>query len=243
MRFRAMRPTWPAVAAVAALLSGGLALAALAEPRVLATTFDKGPEGWQVYDYNGGIAGGGNVFYPVTWEKSGGVNGTGYVWGDDARWRIDTPENPHSILALIIYRDWDVIYPFKQAPGAVKGDQLDLRDAEVSVALRGDKLDLKGAECYFWALDHQVMTRWHYKGQPLKISDGRWDKQTFVIKNDESKWYRSWAKDPKNPASLDRTLRECDSYGFSFVGFKEEVTGKLSMDELVITMKPKRDGR
>ena len=226
MRFRAMRPTWPAVAAVAALLSGGLALAALAEPRVLATTFDKGPEGWQVYDYNGGIAGGGNVFYPVTWEKSGGVNGTGYVWGDDARWRIDTPENPHSILALIIYRDW------------VKGKALDLRGAELSVHLRGDKLDLKGAKSLFWAFNQRRGTRWHFKGHPFKVAEGGWgDKQTAALKNDESLWHRSWSRHPDKPATLDQVLGECDSYGFSFVGFSGEVTGKFAMDELVLKRK------
>jgi len=29
-------------------------------------------------------------------------------------------------------------------------------------------------------------------------------------------------------------LRECDSYGISFVGFSDEVTGKLALDELMI---------
>ena len=34
--------------------------------------FHLGAEGWQIYDYEGGL-GGGNVFYPVTWESSGGI--------------------------------------------------------------------------------------------------------------------------------------------------------------------------
>ena len=60
--------------------------------------------------------------------KAGGVRDSGYIWADDSRWRIDTPENPHSILAFIIYRGW------------VGGKALDLRGAKLSVYQRGDKL-------------------------------------------------------------------------------------------------------
>ncbi len=207
------------------LLASTLASAALllgAGGTTLVNRFDQSAEGWQVYDYNGG-SGANNVFFPVTWEKSGGVRNSGYVWGDDSRWRIDTPETPHSILAFIIYRNW------------VKGDQLDLRKARVSVALRGDNLDLKGARCYFWAVDSQIGTRWHYTSKPLPIAQGKWAKPvTFVLENDEKLWHRSWARHPDKPASLDHVLRECDSYGFSLAGFSGEVTGKFSMDELEI---------
>ena len=199
-----------------------------AEPRrEVVNTFKADAEGWQVYDYNGGADGGGNAFYPVTWKKSGGVEDSGYVWADDSRWRIDTPEKPHSILAFIIYRVW------------VKAGELDLRDAELSVHLRGDKLDLKGAKCNFWAFDRENGTRWHFTGKPLKVSEGRWgERQTLVLKNDESLWHRSWSRNPEDPASLDHVLGSCDSYGFSFVGFSEEVTGKLSMDEFRIRLQP-----
>jgi len=201
--------------------------AAGAEPGVT-NSFNSGAEGWQVYDYNGGIAGGGNVFFPVAWERSGGVDNSGFIWADDSKWRIDTPENPHSILALIIYQSW------------VKAGALDLRDAELSVCLRGDKLDLKGAKCYFWVLDNQKGTRWHYTAQPLTISEDRWgEKQKLVLKNDESLWHRSWSRNPQNSASLDEVLGDCDSYGFSFVGFSDEVTGKFSMDELTICVQPR----
>ena len=186
--------------------------------------FSKDREGWQVYDYNGG-AGKDNKFYPATWEEAGGVDDSGYIWADDSRWRIDTPETPHSILALIIYRSW------------VGGKALNLRDATLSVCLRGDKLDLKGAKCYFWVLDNEKGTRWHCKGQPLTIEKERWgEPQQIILKPDEKLWYRSWTRNPDNPASLKETLESCDSYGFSFVGFSEEVTGKLSMDELKIEL-------
>ena len=55
----------------------------------LTDNFNKDREEWQSYDFTGGIAGGGNVFFPVTWEKSGGVNSSGHIWTDDSRWRID----------------------------------------------------------------------------------------------------------------------------------------------------------
>ena len=229
MIFQGNYPEGVLLAGALALLGLGacLAFAEPAGPGTVRNGFDAGPEGWQVYDYNGGVAGGGNVFHPVTWEKAGGVHDSGYVWGDDSRWRIDTPEDPHSILAFILYRSW------------VKEPALDLRGAEVSVYLRGDRLDLKGGRCLFWAFNQKKGTRWHYRSQPLKIHPGGWgDKQTFVLKNDEKLWHRSWSRFPDKPAGLDEVLRECDSYGFSFVGFSEKVTGRFAMDELEIRLKP-----
>jgi hypothetical protein len=200
-------------------------LAASDEPdrkgQTIANRFESGDEGWHVYDYNGG-SGIQDVFKPVTWEKAGGVKNGGYIWGDDSRWRIDTPEKPHSILALIHYRRW------------VKSPPVDVRDAEVSVCLRGDKLDLKGAKCYFWV--NRPGTRWHLTSQPLKITEGDWgEKLTFTLKNDEKLWHRSWAA---NPAPLKDILQTCHSYGFAFVGFSEKVTGKFAMDEFVIRLAP-----
>ena len=211
-----------------ALLAFCLAVEA-SEGSLLLNSFNSDREGWQAYDYNGGIAGGGNVFYPLNWEKAGGVNTSGYVWADDSQWRIDTPESPNSILAFIIYRKW------------VSGLALDLREAEVSVFLRGDGLNLKGGRCYFWALDQESGTRWHYTSQPLEVTQGRWGEPLrFRLKNQESLWHRTWARTPSNPASLDEVLRTCDSYGFSFLNFSGEVTGKLSMDELAIRLKAAR---
>ena len=216
---------WKPVVTLMLLFPACLAIEAW-ERSLLHSSFDSDREGWQAYDYNGGIAGGGNVFYPLNWEKSGGVNDSGYVWADDSQWRIDTPESPNSILAFIIYRSW------------VNGAALDLREAEVSVCLRGENLDLKGAQCYFWALDQEIGTRWHYISQPLNVAQGKWGKAVrFRLKNQESLWHRSWARTPSNPASLDEVLRTCDSYGFSFLNFSAEVTGKLSMDELQIRLK------
>ncbi len=93
---------------------------------------------------------------------------SGYVWADDSQWRIDTPESPNSILAFIIYRSW------------VNAPPLDLREAEVSVYLRGDHLDLKGAQCYFWALDQEIGTRWHYVSQPLTVNQDQVGKAAAV---------------------------------------------------------------
>jgi hypothetical protein len=193
------------------------------ERRRVENHFNKTREGWRIYDYNGGKPGGGNAFFPAVWEKIGGVENSGYIWADDSKWRIDTPEEPDSILPFIIYRSW------------VKGKALDVRGAELSLYLRGDKLDLKGAKCLFWAFNRMRGTRYHYTGEPLRVAAGEWGKrQTVVLKNDEKLWYESWSRYPDKPASLDAVLRECHSYGVSFVGFSAEVTGKLAMDELVI---------
>lgn len=201
----------------------GVCWSEASRPQKIVNDFNQDREGWQVYDYNGGRPGGGNVFFPVTWEKSGGVVNTGYVWADDSKWRIDTPESPHSILAFIIYRKW------------VGGNALDLRGSKLSVHLRGGLLDLKGAKCYFWVFNSSLGTRWHCYGQPLRIANGRWGKkQTILLKNDEKLWHRSWSRHPDKPASLDDVLQRSDSYGFSLVGFSAEVTGKLAMDQFEI---------
>src|SRR5881628_2397204 len=107
---------------------------------VIVNTFDtRGKsEAWHSYDYNGGVEAGGDTYFPVTHETTGGAFNTGYIWTDDSRWRIDTPEQPNSILSLIFYRDW------------VGGPRLDLRNAQISLFLRGDGLDLKGAQAHFW---------------------------------------------------------------------------------------------
>lgn len=195
-------------------------------------TFDAGRESWQIYDYNGG-SGNENVFFLTSWEQTGGVGNSGYVWGDDSRWRIDTPEDPHSILPLILYHRWiaedleEGPSPTPRPTGFRQEEALDLRGARVSVHLRGDGLDLKGARCFFWV--HSGGTRWHYTGRPLKIHQGEWGPpEHFVLVNDESLWHRSWAP---SRTSLDDLLKNSASYGFSFVGFSEEVTGKLSMDQ------------
>ena len=185
--------------------------------------FDQGPEGWCSYDYHASIVGGGrNVFILTTWEKQGGVNDSGYVWTDHARWSADTPEKPLSILPLLFYRNW------------VNAGPVDLRGAELSVYLRGDNLRLDGARCYFWI--HGQNTRWHCTGHPLSISDGRWSSEPLRVplEADEKLWHRSWSLDPRNAVPLGRLLGQVESYGFSFVGFSSEVTGRLCLDEFQI---------
>ena len=186
---------------------------------MIKNTFDRGEDGWCSYDYHASIVNDGrNIFILTTWEGQGGVNDSGYVWADHKRWSADVPENPTSILPLIYYRRW------------INEGPLDLREAELSVYLRGDNLHLLGAECYFWILGP---TRWHYKSHPLHISDGDWasEPNRLTLKNDESLWYWSWAGLPPNPQSLDQSLGQVSSYGFSFVGFSREVDGRLSVDE------------
>jgi hypothetical protein len=186
-------------------------------------TIDDGALAWRIYDYDGGFGDDRNVFYPVTWEASGGVGDSGYVWGDDSCWRIDTPESPDSILAFLTYRAWE---------GKAAAD---LRGALASVYLRGDSLDLKGGDCYFWVVDNEMGTRWHFVAHPLTVGVDAWGtRETFILTNDESLWHRTWARDPGNPASLDQVLSSVDSYGFSLLGFSEEVTGRFAMDQLEI---------
>jgi hypothetical protein len=215
------------VARAARFLGIGMVAACLAGAAPVVYHFDASAEGWQVYDYNGGISGGGNVFLPVAWEATGGAKDSGYVWADDSKWRIDTPEIPHQIFAYVIYWTW---------PGC-GGGTLDLREAEVSMYLRGEALDLKGGKCLFWVFNSGNGTRWEYTGTPLEVSVGAWgEPQRIVLRNDESLWQRTWSRHPDKPASLDFVLSHGDSYGLAFAGFSAEVTGKLALDELTLDL-------
>ena len=179
--------------------------------------FARGPEGWCSYDYHASIvAGGRNIFILATWEKEGGIGNAGYVWADHTRWSADTPEKPLSILPLLFYRSW------------VNADPIDLRDAEVSVYLRGDNLRLDGAQCFFWI--HGAGGRWHYTSHPLALSDTSWSSEPlrFRLQNDEPLWHHSWPRDPES-RPLESILGRVHSYGFSFVGFSSEVSGRLCL--------------
>lgn len=251
----APNPTRRRLKLIAVLSAWALAIAANAQQApspasLVRYSFDGSSddsEAWRAYDYAGdGEAGGLNVFYPLTWQESGGVNNSGYVWADDSRWRIDTPEKPVSILAMLVYQDWRRPRPNHQ-PGTIPrgigqgnrngygGSELDLRNAEVSVYLRGDNLKLRGAKVYFWVITPNSY-RWHLVGQPLEVSADHWGKKvTFVLKNDPAQWHLSFHGNDPVPG-FDTALNRVISYGFSFVGFQGEVTGKFSIDEFEIKL-------
>jgi hypothetical protein len=102
------------------------------------------------------------------------------------------------------------------------------------VYLRGDGLELFGGQCLFWVA--QGGSRWHYSNSPIPISDGCWfpEPTRLTLNSDESQWNHSWA--PKS-ASLDSMLGKAPNWGFSFVGFAQEVRGKLSIDEFKIKLR------
>ena len=190
---------------------------------MIRNSFDRGPEGWCSYDYHASmVADGTNIFILATWQGSGGVDDSGFVWTDHRRWSADTPERPLSILPFLFYRNW------------IGEGPIDLTEAEVSVFLRGDGLELDGAQCYFWV--HGNGTRWHCTGQPLEICEGAWGREPsrLSLRPDEAGWHRSWSIDPSSPVPLDRILSRAESYGISFVGFSRLVTGRLAMDEVEI---------
>lgn len=191
--------------------------------------FDHDSELWQIYDAERSVAllaekgpqGFHDIYRAPTWERTGGVNDSGYIWADDSRWSLDEPETPRSILPLLTWRQWYLRGP------------VDLRDAELSVYLRGDGLDLKGGRCYFWVNSLTYANRWHLTSQPLPIEPGRWADRPVVVtlRNDESLWHRSWTVPTAQKNPLDRVLSSADSYGFAFVGFSEMVTGRFCVDE------------
>jgi len=176
---------------------------------------------WHSYAYLGI---GSHEYHLCRYSKSGGYENAPYVTADDSLWTIDTPESPRSILALIIPSTLETKVP-----------PLDLRNTTISFSLRGDNLKLYGATCYFWVVTFlPLSTRWHYVTQPLTVPEGSWsDIQSLTLRNDEKLWHCSFSL--ANPrTSLNDTLEVCMSFGFSFVGFSEKVTGKFSLSEFTI---------
>ena len=189
---------------------------------MIKNNFDKGPEGWCSYDYHASmVADGSNIFILATWAAQGGVDNGSFIWTDHRRWSADTPERPLSILPLLCYRSW------------VGADPLDMRQSAVAVHLRADRLRLDGAQCFFWV--HAASTRWHYTAHPLALAEGVWTANSLALAADENQWHRSWSADLDHPVALEQVLSRAESYGFSFVGFSSEVTGRLSMSQFSIT--------
>ncbi|MDA0334905.1 MAG: hypothetical protein O2782_07055 [bacterium] len=190
---------------------------------MISNHFAKGPEGWCSYDYHASmVADGRNVFILTTWRPTGGINDGGYIFTDHRCWSADTPERPLSILPLLFYRGW------------VDADPIDLHQADLSVYLKGDKLRLDGAHCYFWV--YGAGTRWHLTGSPLHVHAGEWasEPNRLSLRADKDLWHMSWSATAEHPAPLATVLSDVVSYGFSFVGFSSEVTGRLSMAEFDI---------
>jgi hypothetical protein len=208
-----------------AAVPGGRAQPGDGTVTVIKNGFLKGPEGWCSYDYHTSVISKSEIFVLTTRAREGGVDNSPYIHTDHFRWSADTPENPISILALIFYFGW------------VNMDPMDLRGAEVSVYLRGDDLKLSGAKCYFWVNSPGV--RWHLMSRPLTVTEGHWAKEPnrFTLVNDEALWHNTWSSIPPRFQSLDSMLRRAHSYGFSFIGYTGEVTGKLSMDEFELRTK------
>jgi hypothetical protein len=157
-------------------------------------------------------------------SENGGWNNGAYVTADDSLWTIDTPESPQSILALMI-----------PSTLMLKSPPLDLRYTAVSFSLRGDNLQLYGASCYFWVVSFvPTSTRWHYTSQPLIVPEGKWSElQTLVLSPKEDAWHCSFSlQQPRTP--LNDVLGLCMSFGISFMGFSEKVSGNISLSDFTI---------
>ncbi len=191
-------------------------------PDIWRQSFSSRHEAWVSYDYNGGDPNGTNYFFSASSNITGGVDGGGYIWTDASRWLIDTPENPHSVLALLTYAQWGA-YP--------NNLYINLNGTTAEFYLRGDDLDLKGGAAYFWLVDQYG--RYHQRAIELTIGDGDWAFNSVDLGVDISGWENSWTV--HSGSSLDYTTIR--SWGISFIGFPPgvEPTGVLALDEFTIT--------
>ena len=177
--------------------------------------FSDGFGRWVSYDYHGGVHQSQNTFYPASWHEDG------YIWTDASRWRIDTPETPHSILALLVYPKWLAIDE--------RAHTLDLNGATVRIDVDASQLDLKGGTAHLFV--NSRGGRWHSQ-EPLELGD---DWTTNEIDVDSAEWFRSW-DDTSEGSDGQPQLGEVYSFGVKFIGFPHgiEPTGVLKLDNVVI---------
>lgn len=147
---------------------------------------------------------------------------------DDSKWRIDTPENPDSVLAILRYQEWGGT---PEAPVTTQGNPINLLYTTVSFDLMGDGLDLHGGHATFWVV--KAGQRWHYVAAFPEIIEGEWTHfEVDIAASSVADWYNSWAVDPPNVVT---TLTGAVSYGIAFVDFAGvEPTGAVRMRNFLI---------
>jgi hypothetical protein len=177
----------------------------------------------------------GNIFYPMTYQATGGADGGGFVWTDASRWRVDPPEDPDSILVAVNYWRW--LFPPEWRSRSHLGETVDLSNTVLEVALRGRQLVLGPTHVTFWVLCNG--SRWHSVA-PLTAGAGRWQANRIELTPDPERWSRSWARDAAPPPFC---LDKVESYGFALRGVARGLrpTGVLDMDEFRITRRTSTD--
>lgn len=181
--------------------------------------FSDGPQGWASYYYwtNG------NVFYPLTHDETGGHGGAAAVWADDSMWTIDTPESPHSVLALLSYHRWH--FPAEQF--------FNPSSRTMRFRLRGENLDLKGGHIRPWLLD--LYGRWwKTQNQPVLVApEGQWSDVQEVVIGTYLDWTRSFEISPPPIHAVYTDLIQ--SWGIGFRGFSAKPTGRIGLCEFSIS--------
>lgn len=184
---------------------------------IIQQDFKDWPEFWVSYEdqpYRG------NIFYPLSHTQED-IN-TGYVWSDDSRWRIDAPETPNSILAMLVYFKW----MNRQDIVSSRSQTFDFSGKQIQFGLRGDNLDLKGGHCHFWV--ENEYGRWHRTANNLVIGTTSWENQSITLDATPANWTRTYDRYGTSP-SLNLSI--ISSWGFSFIGFPRgvPVTGKFML--------------
>lgn len=126
-------------------------------------------------------------------------------------WNIDTPEDPDAVLPFLTYLEWIGASP----PNITNVDN-------VRITMRGDGLNLYGGYADFWIVT--VGTRWHLIA-PMQVTNS----MTHFDLDLGGSWYRSWTVNNK---TLAQTKASVTSYGISFLGWSQEPTGTLIVQDI-----------
>jgi hypothetical protein len=138
---------------------------------------------------------------------------------DDSQWTIDTPETPDSVLPFLTYLEWTGL------------PLLDMSFVDhIRIRMGGDGLNLYGGHATFWIVSGG--TRWHLE-EEMAVTDTM---TTYDLALAGS-WRLSY---PLNEpaATLVYTKDHVRSYGIAFVGFSQEPTGALLVEEMTWWMNP-----
>ena len=193
---------------------------------VISQNFDIWNERWATYQDSYGY---GNVFYPMTYQRNGGVNDGAFIWTDSSRWNVDPPDR--SMLVAVNYWRW--LFPPDWRAKTGSGENVDLTNTFLEVYLRIRNLRLGNAYTTFWVLCNGA--RWHLRNH-LVMENGKWKFNSVYLSSDPKHWELSWSRGGKE-AKL--CLDQVESYGFAIRGFDkdESINGVFEIDEFFLKRK------
>lgn len=207
-------------------------------PVVWYNDFASDNQQWCSYDYDGGEPGSGNWFYPASWRADGGPDGGPHIFTDDSRWRIDTPENPPSVLALMLHW-WNG--PGPPAWGSPWSFQ-NWAYCVVDLYVRVDTgFNAFGGYMYLWCLDNSG--RWYRrKGSAAIVNRIPLNETWTNVRIPVGPYNTNWEQSFDSSLGVNPTLRRPQAivqFGLGIIGFSQKPEGVLRLAKFKVDLDPR----